>query len=199
MMKMNKSSPIVVAVLCFCSFAAVSVLLAGAQHREKRKITDAEVKAVIQAIEDEIYDRGYEEEYAVVDTPPACGPRKNSNCIRIYINPEIEVDGTGGEVIYKLMPYGEVFRDYGILDSGLVVLSGDPHNEFNPTYEDARKTVYMDEDLVFRMKRDWLKSFFVVDESPGEKMIDAAARRQKSRTGFSFWQYAQSLKKKPSK
>ncbi len=117
MMKMNKTSPIVGAVLCFCSFAGVSVLLAGAQQHRRRKITDAEVKAVIQAVEDEIYDRGYEKEYGDVDVPPACGPRRSATCIRIYINPEIDADGTGGEVIYKLMPYGEVFRDHGILDS----------------------------------------------------------------------------------
>jgi hypothetical protein len=198
MMKMNKTFPIVVGALCFSSFVVLSVLPTGAQHRAKRKITDAEIRAVIQAVEDEIYDYGYEEEYSVVDAP-ACGPRSSATCIRIYINPEINADETGGEVIYKLMPYGEVFRDYGILDSGLAVLSGDPHNEFNPTDESARKTVYMDEDTVLRMKQDWLKYSFDVDASVNDKTIDAAAQRQKLRTGFSHWQYAQSLKKKRSK
>lgn len=184
-----------VIVLCL---AAIGLSASGAQHPGKRKITDAEVKAVIQAVEDEIYDHGYQGDYADVDVPPSCGGhRTTAICLRIYINSEINGDGSGGEVIYKLMPHGEVFREFGILQNGLAVLDGDPANGFPPTEEYARKTVYMDEDRVFRMKRDWLKRFFQVDASADMQTLDAAGRRQKQRTGDSHWEAAQSSKKRP--
>ena len=197
MMKMNRTSSIVVAVLCFCSFVAVSILLADAQHRGTRKITDAEVKAVIQAVEDEIYDYGYEENYYQFGEEVQSDPQYYIHRVPIYIRPEIE--DRGGEVIYELLPYGEVFRSFDIRKDGLAVLEGNPENGFPQSDEYSRKTLWMDDAAVFRMKQHWLKHSFDVDASANEKTIDAAARRQKLRTGFSYWQSVQPLKKKRSK
>lgn len=198
MMKMNKtSSPIVGAVLCFCSFAAVSVLLAGAQQHRRRKITDPEVKAVIQAVEDEIYDYGYEENYYQFGEEVQIDPRHLIHRVPIYIRPEIE-DG-GGEAIYELLPYGEVFRSFDIGKDGVAVLDGNPENGFPQSDEYSRKTLWMEDAAVFQMKQHWLKHSFDIDASADEKTMDAAARRQKLRTGFSYWQSVRSLKKKPSK
>jgi hypothetical protein len=114
--------------------------------------------------------------------------------MRIYIEPEIGPDESG-RVIYKLMPYGEIVREFVIRSNGLVVLDADPENGFPPTDEANTKTVYLDDDEVCRMKHNWIRSFFVVADAPSPKMIHEAARRQKLRTGFSDWEYRHSGEK----
>jgi hypothetical protein len=37
------------------------------------------------------------------------------------------------------------------------------------------------------MKLDWLHAFFEIDTAPDERVLRAAARRQKGRTGASHW------------
>jgi hypothetical protein len=156
---------------------------------QKRKVSDSDLKAVVQAVEDEIYDYGYEKHFRQMSeniAGPASPPQIR---MRIYIDPEIDPTDESGRVIYKLMPYGEVLREFIIRRNGLVVLSGDPQNGFPLTQESNTKTVYLDDDDVCRMKRDWIRSFFVVDDSPGPEIIQEAVKRQKLRTGFSDWEY----------
>jgi hypothetical protein len=159
---------------------------------QKRKLSDSDLKAVVQAVEDEIYDYGYENHFRQMSenvASPASPPRIR---MRIYIDPEIDPTDESGRVIYKLMPYGEVLREFIIRRNGLVVLSGDPQNGFPPTQESNTKTVYLDDDDVCRMKHDWVRSFFVVDDSPNAETIQEVVKRQKLRTGFSDWEYRHS-------
>ena len=163
---------------------------------QKPKISESAVKAVVQAVEDEIYDYGYQKSFYQIgqDVGTSNSPRSR---IPIYIEPDLDAEDGGGRVIYKLMPYGEVMRDFIIRKNGLVVLSGNPQNGFPPTQETSTKTVYMDDDEVCQMKHDWLKDSFFVDDSPSSERIQEAAQRQKIRTGFSDWEYRLTHNKNP--
>jgi hypothetical protein len=92
------------------------------------------------------------------------------------------------------MPYGEIFRIFFIDENGQIKLDGDPHNHF-PLSQPSHMTIFMDDEDICRIKQSWLKDFFVVDVSPTQEMIEAAARRQKDRTGFSDWEYRHSHSK----
>ena len=81
---------------------------------------------------------------------------------------------------------GEVYRLFSIRKDGVVVLDGNPQNEFPPT-QTSLKTLYMNDDEVCEMKLDWLHAFFEIDTAPDERVLRAAARRQKGRTGASHW------------
>jgi hypothetical protein len=96
-------------------------------------------------------------------------------------------DGVG-RAIYKLMPYGEVFRDFDIGQDGLVGLMGNPQLGFPPT-QPSHKTIYMDDDQLSKMRHTWLRRTFDVDDSPTPEMRQESAKRQKTRVGFSDWQY----------
>jgi hypothetical protein len=165
--------------------------LAAPMHPEpqKRKLSDTEAKAVVQAVEDEIYDYGYQKHFYQMGENIGTLPNAPRTRMRIYLEPEVNLTDESGRVIYKLIPYGEVLRDFIIRKNGLVVLAGDPQNGFPPTQESNTKTVYLDDDQVCRMKRDWLRRFFVVDDSPSPERLQEAVQRQKLRTGFSDWEY----------
>ncbi len=156
---------------------------------QTQKVSESEVKAVIQAIEDEIYDYGYQKQFYHMGEDVGTSPNAPRSRMRIYIEPEVDTEDRGGRVIYKLMPYGEVLRDFIIRKNGLAVLDGDPQNGFPQTEESSTQTVFMDDDEVCQMKHDWLKAFFVVDDSPSPERIHEAAQRQKIRTGFSDSEY----------
>jgi hypothetical protein len=158
-------------------------------HSQKRNVSDSEAKAVIQAVEDEIYDYGYQKHFYQMGENLSRPPSSPRTRIWIYIEPEVDLQERSGRVIYKLMPYGEVLRDFTIGKDGLVVLNGNPQNGFPQTQESSTKTVYIDDEEVCQMKRDWLKRFFVVEDSPTQEVVQEAIRRQKLRTGFSDWEY----------
>ena len=155
---------------------------------QKRKLSDSDLGAVIQAVEDEVYDYGYQKDFYHIGENIGTSASAPRTRVRIYIDPEIDAADQSGQIIYKLLPYGEVFRDYTILKNGLVVLAGNPQNGFPQTQESSTKTLYMDDDEVCRMRRDWLRRFFTVDDSPSPSRIHQAAERQKERTGFSDWE-----------
>lgn len=160
-----------------------------------RRAVDSDVKAIVQAVEDEIYDYGYEKQFDEIGENIGAPGKVAQTRIPIYIEPEITAPYESGRVIYKLMPYGEIVREFVIRSNGLVVLDADPENGFPPTDEANTKTVYLDDDEVCRMKHNWVRSFFVISDSPSSEMIHEAARRQKLRTGFSAWEYRHSGEK----
>ena len=174
----------VVLLLAFLSFT-----IQDRPESQAQTLSESEVKAVIQAVEDEIYDYGYQKQFYQMGDEVGTPPNASRSRIRIYIEPEVDAEYRGARVIYKLMPYGEVLRDFVIRKDGLVALDGNPQNGFPPTQESSTKTVYMDDDEVCQMKHDWLRSFFVVDDSPTPERVQEAAQRQKIRTGFSDWEY----------
>jgi len=144
-----------------------------------RQITEKESKAVILAIEDEVYDRGYQKRFYMV------GPEMRPGVTRLplYIEPTLKKDG--GIVVYKLMPYGEVIRGFHFMKDGLAVLEGDPDSGFPPTDADTL-TLYMDDDDVCRWKHTWKKYHFEITDSPSTERIKGASARQKQRTGYSY-------------
>lgn len=142
------------------------------------QLTEDQIKAVVLAIQDEIYDYDYEGDFA--DVGEASGP--GSSRLPLYISPIIK-EGHG-TVIYKLMPQGEIYRDFSIDGNGLVVLSEEPDGGFPPTHS-SHNTLYMDDNEVCRLKHDWVKASFYIDFQPGKERIREASVRQKRRVGFS--------------
>jgi hypothetical protein len=162
----------------------------------KTTLTESQTKALRQAIQDEIYDYEYEGYFFPEGGPVGEAVSASRTRVDLYINPSIE-DGEG-EAVYKLMPYGEVFRLFHVHGDGMIVLDGDPEIGF-PATQVNRKTVYFKDSTISRMKHDWVKSSFVIDLDPRQERVQDAVRRQKQRTGgFSAWEFARSKEgKKP--
>lgn len=161
---------------------------ASAQTRaQSRRLTPAEIKAIDAAVQDEIYDYGYFERFYQIGqnigTPTHWIARSH-----IFINPIYDIANGVGQIIYKLMPHGEIYRLFYLSSDGDVQLDGDPQNDF-PITQPSRLTVYMDEEDVCHYEQTWIEEFFTIDTAPSDEIIAAAAKRQKDRSGFSFWEH----------
>lgn len=156
-------------------------------RNHRAPVTDADKKAIVQAIEDEIYDEGCQGEGW-----DAAARHDDTSAYeqRVYIEPDLDVDQgsnsdeRSGYVIYKLMPIGEVYRLYWF-EKGLVVLGGHPEWDFPPT-EPSYKSVYMDDDDLCHFKRDWLRTTFTITLKPTRERVQEAAARQKQRLGEKY-------------
>lgn len=144
------------------------------------RISEAQAKAVVQAIEDEIYDYEYQVEFLDVKT------HLDSARLTAYINPELR-DGSVGEVVYKLMPHGEIIRWFQIMEDGLIILDREPEVGFPPTSQ-SMKTVYLNDETLLQMKLNWQKHQYTVLLSPPAERVRQAVERQKKRYGFSAWE-----------
>lgn len=175
-------------VLLLAVFCVLSVGAAFAGNQ--RRLSTAEITELKQAICDEIYDYGYYGEFYQIGenlgTPQHWVAR-----VRVYIDPMYNSVDQHGQVIYKLMPYGQIYRLFYIDKDGEITLDGNPQNRF-PITQPSRQTVYMDEEDVRQYEQSWMKSSFVVDSAPSTEMIRNAAQRQRIRTGFSEWEYKHS-------
>lgn len=162
-------------------FATIMVLVSPStlSFQENRQVRAAEVKALTQAIEDEIYDYGYQARFADVGKQGGHGELELS----LYVMPSFNGQGLGW-AIYKLMPYGEVLRMFWIRKDGMAVLGNNPEFGFPPT-ESSYLTVYMDDDELCHDKQTWLKSSFVIQPHPTSQRLREAAERQKERVGYS--------------
>ena len=162
------------AIVLLCLGLSLQVK-ASPTKEPKQPTTKAVIQAVVQAIEDEIYDRGYQTKFADVGSPDGPG----GHLLPVYIQPSLS-EGRGW-VIYKLMPYGEVYRMFYVRKDGLAVLHGDPRNGFPPTQPDYL-TVYMDDTELCQLKSRWLKASFVVETEPRAALISAAHARDLRRS-----------------
>lgn len=180
-------------VLLSVSFLLIASSLARAQGVAKIKPTQAEIKALVQAVQDEIYDREYQGYFFPEGGPVGDLISVSRVRVPLYIDPVI--DNGEGEVVYKLMPYGEVLRLFRVRDDGMIVLDGDPELGF-PASQPNRKTVYLRDADVDRMKHEWVKSSFEIDLSPAPETIQDVIRRQKQRIGFSAWEFSRSKESK---
>jgi len=162
-------------VMFFCLVAA-----AGSAQRahEGETLTASQILAVILAVEDEIYDFGFQKQFYEVGPEPARGVTR----VPLYIQPRLK-DGEG-TVIYKLMPYGEVIRSYHFNKDGLAVLEGEADGGFPPTQPNTL-TLYMDDDDVCRWKQRWVRQHFDILDTPPPERIGEAGERQKRRVGYS--------------
>jgi hypothetical protein len=160
----------------FCSLLAVA---ASAQNaRGTFDVTELQAKKVILAVEDEVYDLGYQKRFYMVGTEPGRGLTR----LPIYIEPTLKQGE--GTVIYKLMPHGEVIRGFHFNNAGLAVLEGDPDGGFPPTQPNTL-TLYMDDDEVCHWKHSWMRQRFEISDTPSEQRIREAGERQKQRLGYS--------------
>jgi hypothetical protein len=178
----------VLSVVLFCLVPMSALAAPGYRH-----LKPSEIEKLKQAVEDEIYDYGYFAEFyeigGNVGTPHHWKAR-----VHLFINPVYNSTERYGEVIYKLMPYGQIYRLFDIDAAGNVTLDGNPQNSF-PITQPSHQTVFMDDLDVCRLEQSWIDTFFIIDTSPTLDMIKDAAQRQKQRTGFSDWEYKHPEKK----
>jgi hypothetical protein len=183
------------------AFLSLLLLLVGsspssAQGATKIRLTQSETKALVLAVQDEIYDREYQGYFFPEGGPVGDVISESRTRVPLYVDPVVE-DGEG-QAIYKLMPYGEVLRLFHLHNDGTIVLDGDPELGF-PASQPNRNTVYLKDGDLGRMKRDWMKSSFEINLWPSPETIQDVVRRQKQRTGgFSAWEFSRSSgSKKP--
>lgn len=164
-------------------------------EQQARETGTTDTNAVVQAIQDEIYDYGYQKEFFGFET---AGPRGPEAAFNIYIEPKLtpETGGYAGSVIYKYLPFGEVIRTFMISADGTVYLSGDPDSGFPSTQPNTR-TVYLDDDELCRDKHDWKKIPFELDLTPSTARLNEAIQRQKKRTGFSHRELSKTHRQMP--
>ena len=178
-----------------CSFLLIALSVSSGQRDSKIRVTQSEVSSLAQAIQDEIYDYEYEEHFFPEGGPVGDVISGTRVRVPLYVDPEIR--NGEGITIYKLMPHGELIRHFHVQKDGTVRLEGDPQLGF-PASQPSRKTVYLRDDELCRMKRDWVKSAFDIDLSPDSERIQDAVCRQKQRNdGFSAWEFARSKGGKP--
>jgi hypothetical protein len=169
-----------VMLLCFLPMYA----LAAPSYRH---LKPSEIEKLKQAVEDEIYDYGYFTEFYEIGGNVGT-PQHWKASVHLFINPLYSSTEQHGEVIYKLMPYGQIYRVFYVDAAGNVTLDGNPQNRF-PITQPSHQTVFMDDLDVCRDERSWIDTSFVVDTSPTSDTIKAASQRQKERTGFSDWEH----------
>ncbi|MBD8874358.1 hypothetical protein [Rhodanobacter sp. DHB23] len=139
--------------------------------------------AVAQAIEDELYDLKREGLYFQIDGNS--GGDDSPAEISMYVSKDISPNGVG-VVVYKDMPYGEVYRYFDVDSDGTIELAGDPVSKF-PPHGGSMLTVYMtDEEVCNFIQSKSYKSKFVIDPQASSKRIHDAEVRQLRRTGYSF-------------
>jgi len=162
-------------------------------HLKAREISPVDAQAVVLAIQDEIYDYGYEKDFWGFESS---GPRGPEAAFKIYIKPELvpSQGGLEGIVIYKYPPFGEVIRPFILSSNGSAYLVGKPSNGF-PWTQPNTKTIYMDDDEIGRDKHEWRRVPFELDLTPSQNRLKAAVERQKMRVGFSQWESSRARRK----
>lgn len=155
---------------------SLATALLASRPQEKRPIREMEINAVIEAIQDEIYDLKLEK--YVNDIGTRSPNNRNQYSVNVYFQPEI-IDESRSWVIYKLMPDGEILRMYEIGRSGRIYLHGKP-GEFRMTQPDY-PTVFMDDDELCKLKHDWMKRDYTVNTDPSAELVAAARARQRAR------------------
>lgn len=153
----------------------------------KRQISAKGKHAILLAVSDEIYDYGYYNDYYQFGEN-AGTPEHWILKINIYIKPNYNLTDNFGEIVYKFMPFEQIYRLFEIEPDGKVLLNGDPDNHF-PITQPSHLTVYMNELDVCRMEKTWLSTALFIDTKPSIEMLKAAAKRQKNKTGFSNYEY----------
>jgi hypothetical protein len=139
--------------------------------------------SVAQAIEDELYDLRHEGLFFQIDDNG--GGDSSPAQISMYVSKTIAPNGTG-VVIYKDMPYGEVYRYFVVDADGMVELSGEPTSKF-PPHGGSMLTVYMtDEEVCDFIQNKAYKAKFTINPKASAERIRNAENRQLKRTGYSY-------------
>ena len=180
------------AMYCAKVILVLSVILGNrsgvAQNRSQtsrpqlQTLTSEQVKAVILAVTDEIYDYSQESSYIFAGTTTK-NPTDRSAMLPLYINPQLRDDGAG-QVIYRNLPYGEILREFHVGKDGMVVFDSDPQIGF-PVTQPSYLTDFMDRTELRQDKARWIHGEFRIQIDPPKKTVLEAAKRQLKRVGFS--------------
>lgn len=140
-----------------------------------RLLSASDRNAVVQAIVDEMYANDLQP--YVIDVGTALSPSEYQ--MNLYFKPTLNKEGAGW-VIYKLMPYGEVYRLFSIRSDGLAILYGKLRDRFPPT-QPSYLTVYMDDGDLCKIENEWQKEHFTVELKPSSLRIAEAQARNRKR------------------
>ena len=115
--------------------------------------SESKIAAVIQAITDEIYYYDFEKETLQTDM-------ESEIPIYIYINSKVKAC----TAIYRLYPYGEVYRRFFFLPNGLAILRGDAGRGFPILMNQGGSglTATMREEEITRLKRESVKRGYIL-------------------------------------
>ncbi|MHB8526709.1 MAG: hypothetical protein ACYDD2_11200 [Candidatus Acidiferrales bacterium] len=138
-------------------------------------ISAVQVKALVQAIQDEIYADNLQANGYDAGMPAGKGAYR----LQLYVQPAFNDQGLAW-AIYKLMPYGEVLRMFWIGRDGTAFLYGKPADQFPPTGP-SYLTAYMDDGELLRAKQTWTRTYFPIDLRPSAEDLREAKERQKKR------------------
>lgn len=172
---------IIVAALCFALPLSAQLSL-----------TTRQKESLASAIEDEIYDYGLETNFAYIGKA-LDGERQE---VPLFV-----VKGSttfSYHIIYRLMPYGELYRIAEVGHDGTVSLSRNPEMGFTPETP-TTLTEYYDDDLICSLKQHALRLSFVVELHPSKTRVQEAIRNQQLRYGFSHLLRTEGGKLNPSK
>lgn len=165
--------------LLFLALSQVAGLEQKARTDDKladaQPLSQADKDAVVQAVIDEIYVNNLQP--YVIDVGKELS--RSEYQLNIYFKPNLNKDNVGW-VIYKLMPYGQVYRLFSVRSDGLAVLYGKLRDHFPPT-QPSYLTVYMDDEELCQIEREWQKGYFTVQLKPSAGRIADAQSRQKKR------------------
>jgi hypothetical protein len=171
-----------VRLLSWCLvYAALAMCSAGAQNNlttADPKLSDNVTAEMVKAVEDEIYDYSLEGKFRSI------GKALGNDEFEIPLFVTSDSKGSSYYVIYRLMPYGEMYRLITTGDDGLTRLFRNPRSGFPPDAP-AMQTVYYEDERICQLKHDAVKLAFVVSMNPSPERLKEAIDRQKQRYGFS--------------
>lgn len=160
---------------------ALALLTLGTSGGDRAVPSPELLAAIAEAIEDEVYDYSLEGEYSNIGSS---GGINVPTRVPAYVSPP-NPGNLSGAVIYRLMPYGEVFRGYVVGKDGRVVLLGSPGLGFS-AYQPNTRTVFLEDEFVCEFKSKAVRISFEVDPRVSPVRLRAAERRQILRVGESM-------------
>lgn len=162
-----------------CLFLSCTASLV-AHIQTPRPVSPQNIHALVQAIQDEIYDEGCQG-YGYDASGSANGTKYE---LPLYVKPTWNGSGDSW-AIYKFLPIGEVLRMFSNRSDGLVELAGHPEWNFPPT-DPSYLTVFMDDNELCRMKHDWIRTTLSLDTNPPVDVVLESIKRQKLRFGDNY-------------
>jgi hypothetical protein len=141
-------------------------------------LTGAQKTSLASAIEDEIYDYRLELNFTDV------GKRLYNGTVEVPLFLTQDSTESAYHLIYRLMPYGEMYRLATVTPNGMVRLFRNPKIGFPPDAP-ATLTVYYDDDAICVAKQKALRLSFVIELNPTKQRLREAIKNQQERYGFS--------------
>jgi hypothetical protein len=158
--------------------ALFSTMIPTATAIAAPSLTESQKAALVSAIEDEIYDYKLERNFELV------GKRLSNGTVEVPLFITAESTNSDYKLIYRLMPYGELYRLATTSSDGLVRLFRNPNIGFPPD-SPAMLTLYYDDGVICAAKQQSLKNTFIVELHPSKQTLQKAIANQKLRYGFS--------------